>query len=181
MRSNPRMDPLRIYDYLTTARVRVFDWVRPLTAEQYAAEHPIGLGSLARTLHHIQAAEWHYMRRIRGENEPLRAVPPEHDTEVGAAGALPFERLEPVWTALAAQTRIDLAAVTDWATARVYHTTWDGKPYAYRASHGDIFAQLALHEVHHRAQALNMLRRLGVQTEDIDYNALMWPAVTGLS
>jgi uncharacterized damage-inducible protein DinB len=43
------------------------------------------------------------------------------------------------------------------------------------ASPADIFTQLALHEVHHRAQALNILRRLGVTfAEDLDYNALMY-------
>jgi uncharacterized damage-inducible protein DinB len=28
--------------------------------------------------------------------------------------------------------------------------------------------------VHHRAQAMNILRQLGVALEDIDYNALMF-------
>lgn len=41
------------------------------------------------------------------------------------------------------------------------------------ASAADIFSQMALHEVHHRAQAMNMLRQLGATMEDIDFNALM--------
>jgi uncharacterized damage-inducible protein DinB len=31
-----------------------------------------------------------------------------------------------------------------------------------------------LHEVHHRAQAMNILRQLGVKLADIDYNAMMY-------
>jgi uncharacterized damage-inducible protein DinB len=44
------------------------------------------------------------------------------------------------------------------------------------ASAADQFTQLVLHEVHHRAQAMNMLCHLGVAvaTEDIDFNALMF-------
>jgi uncharacterized damage-inducible protein DinB len=42
------------------------------------------------------------------------------------------------------------------------------------AGAADIFTQLVLHEVHHRAQAMNMLRQLGIAAEDIDYNTLMY-------
>jgi uncharacterized damage-inducible protein DinB len=42
------------------------------------------------------------------------------------------------------------------------------------ASAADIFTQLALHEVHHRAQAMHILTRLGVGVGDIDYNLLMY-------
>jgi uncharacterized damage-inducible protein DinB len=150
--------------------------VRPLTTEQYTQEHPIGLGSLAVTLHHVKAAEWHYMERIRGSTAPIDPIAPENDSDA-TGGTMPFDALEPAWIEQAAQTRTDLATVTDWDTPRVYTTEWEGRPYAYRASPGDIVAQLALHEVHHRAQAMHMLRRLGLKTGEIDYNALMWTAV----
>jgi len=87
---------------------------------------------------------------------------------------MPFDALEHAWIDQANQTRADIAAVTDWTTPRVYTTVWEGEPFRYRASHGDILAQLAFHEVHHRAQAMHMLRRLGVATGEVDYNALMW-------
>jgi len=172
--SNSGMDPIRIYDYLVLARGRVFDWVRPLTDAQYRLEHPVGLGSLARTLHHVKAAESSYMERIRGRTDPLGTPPPEDDPEVSTADALPFPRLEAAWIEQAVRTRADLEATPDWSTTRVYTTEWDGRPYSYRASAADIFAQLALHEVHHRAQVLQMLRRIGAETGEIDYNALMW-------
>lgn len=39
----------------------------------------------------------------------------------------------------------------------------------------DIFTQLAFHEVHHRAQVLNMLRQVGCpELGDLDFNALMY-------
>ena len=171
------MDPAKTYDYLTLARGRLLDRVRALTDEQYRSEHPIGLGSLARTLHHTRAAEGAYVRRMRGETAPVPAPAPEDDPELGAADAPAFDALVARWERQAAETRGAIAGVADWNTARVYRTTWEGKPYAYRAAPGDFFAQLALHEVHHRAQALHILRRLGVETEELDYNALMWERV----
>ncbi len=175
--SNVRMDPLRVYDYLELSRSRIFEWVRPLSAQQYREEHPVGLGSIAQTLHHVMAAEWCYMERIRGRTEPLGELPPEHDPEIGSAEALPFDELESVWREQAKQTGADLARVEDWSRQGVYTSSWDGNPYTYRATPGDVFAQLAFHEVHHRAQLLQMLRRTGVETGDIDYNALMWARV----
>ncbi len=171
------MNPLRTYAYLTTSRAHLFDWIRPLTDARYRTEHPIGLGSLARTLHHMKAAEHAYMQRVRGVTTPVSPPAPEDDPEVTTQGAMPFAQLEPAWHAESERTRAALDAVTDWDTPNTFHTEWDGKPYAYRASNNDLFAQLALHEVHHRAQAMHMLKRLGVETGEIDYNALMWPAV----
>lgn len=171
------MEPLRIYDYLAQARSRIFDCIRPLPVEAYEQEHPIGFRSLARTLHHIRAAEWHYMQRIRGRTEPIETPSPEYDPDISIGQPLPFDALERGWLAQAEQARRVIAAVTDWSTPLVCTTIWEEKPYAYRASRSDAFTQLALHEVHHRAQALHMLARLGVTIGDIDYNALMWETV----
>mgnify|MGYP003453290238 CR=1 FL=1 len=42
----------------------------------------------------------------------------------------------------------------------------------------DLFTQLALHEMHHRAQIMAMLRESGAAIlEDLDYNALMYQRV----
>ncbi len=164
------MQPLRTYDYLTLARRRVFDWVRPLSDAQYAAEFPIGLGTLGRTLTHIMICEWMYVRRMRGLD-----VPPYEQWEYQDEKPPAFAMLEAVWNEQAKQTREALGVVTDWDTALEYRVTSDdGKQFIVTAAPADIFTQMALHEVHHRAQAMNMLRRLGVKAEDIDFNTLMY-------
>jgi len=164
------MDPLKIYDYLTKARSRIFDWIRPLTAEQYAREFPIGLGALGRILTHVMICEWSYMERIRGN-----AVPPYKEWPIQDETPPPFARLEEVWTAQARQTRDTLAAVPDWNAPIEYQVDWDGQPTIVSPSAADIFTQLSLHEVHHRAQIMNILRHLGVVMEDIDFNSLTYP------
>lgn len=164
------MQPLRTYDYLTRARDRVFDWVRPLSPEQYTREFPIGLGSLARTLTHTMTAEWYYVQRIQ-----QRDVPPDDQWPIREDDPPPFARLEAHWRAQAAQTREALAAVADWHAPLEYRVVDDaGRSAIVTASAADQFTQLALHEAHHRAQAMNMLRQLGVTLEDIDFNALMF-------
>lgn len=164
----PRMDPLKIYDYLTKARGRLFDWIRPLTPEQYAQSFPIGFGTLGRTLTHVMISEWSYMERIQG-----RAVPPYDEWPIKDEEPPPFPALEAKWTAQAGRTRGALAAVSDWETPLEYEVTWFEEPTVVIASRADI-SQLAFHEVHHRAQAMNILRQLGVAVDDIDFNALMY-------
>ena len=63
----------------------------------------------------------------------------------------------------------------DWDEPIVYRVTRDdGRRIIVTATAADIFTQLALHEVHHRAQVMNILTRLGVGVGDIDYNLLMY-------
>lgn len=164
------MDPSRIYDYLVLSRGRVLDRVRPLTAEQYAREFPIGRGTLARTLTHILGSEWYYVERMRGHD-----VPPYERWAIREENPLAFGALEAAWTEQAARTRAAIGAVRDWNAPIGYRITNDeGRPEDIRASAADIFTQLAFHEVHHRAQAMNMLRHLGIPAKDIDFNALMY-------
>jgi len=163
------MEPLKIYDYLTLSRQRIFQWVRPLSAEQYAREYPIGLGTLARTLTHIMICEWAYVQRIQG-----RDLPPYETWPIQDEQPPPFTTLEPAWIDQASQTRAALVAVRDWGSELEYRVTRNDRTSIVTASPADIFTQLALHEVHHRAQAMNMLRHLGTTAEDIDFNTLMY-------
>jgi uncharacterized damage-inducible protein DinB len=50
-------------------------------------------------------------------------------------------------------------------------TTDDGRREIVTASADALFTQLVMHEVHHRAQALNMLRQLGVTVAALDFNS----------
>jgi uncharacterized damage-inducible protein DinB len=165
------MDSLRIYDYLALARQRIFDAVRPLSAEQYAREFPIGLGTLARTLTHIMVNEWYYVQRMME-----REVPPYNTWPISEKNPPAFGVLETEWKRQADETRAAIREVGDWNAAIEYCAMGDGiePPVIVTCSATDIFTELALHEVHHRAQALNMLRHLGTVVGDIDFNAMMF-------
>jgi uncharacterized damage-inducible protein DinB len=163
------MNPLKIYDYLDLARQQVFNWVRPLSSEQYGREFSIGLGSLGRTLTHVMICEWMYIQRMEE-----KVVPPYSEWPIQDENPPSFSELEAVWKKQAVHTRAVLAAIPDWnKEVEQPRTLEDGRTCTVVTSLDDMFMQLAFHEVHHRAQVLNMLRQLGVETYDIDYNALM--------
>jgi uncharacterized damage-inducible protein DinB len=162
------MDPSRTYDYLVRARERIFAWVRPLRADDYARQFPIGLGTLGRTLTHVMICEWAYVRRIQ-----CLEVPPYEEFPFQDESPPPLATLQAAWSEQATHTKAVLAADRDWNAPFEYRSTFGSRPQIVTATAADLATQLILHEVHHRAQALNMLRHLGVTAEDIDYNYLM--------
>jgi len=167
------MNPLKTYDYLVLARQKILDWSRPLSVEQHAVVFPIGLGTLARTLTHIMICEWFYIQRMQG-----LAVPPYKDWPIQDETPPRLEEIEKWWHEQEPRTRAAIDAVEragEWSTVITYMTQRDdGRRVEISATKGDIFTQLVLHEVHHRAQVMNILRQLGVKLDDIDYNAMMY-------
>ena len=164
------VQPLKTYDYLVLARQRILDKVRMLSPEQYAQPMEIGHGTLGRTLTHILASEWYYVQRLL-----RRDVPPYEQWAIRWEEPPPFATLEAAWVKQADETRGAIESVRDWLEPIEYRvTTDDGRRLIVTASAVDIITQLALHEVHHRAQVMNMLNRFGVGVGDIDYNLLMY-------
>jgi uncharacterized damage-inducible protein DinB len=160
------MDPTRLYDYLEKSRARILEKVRPLTTDQYTRQFPLGLGSLARTLTHVMMSEWYYVQRMQGREVPHYTQWPIQDEKPPAFGVIDAR-----WPAISA-----LDASGSWDRPMEYtYTNDDGQRMISTATARDQFTQLVLHEVHHRAQAMNMLRQLGAPiTEDLDFNAMMF-------
>lgn len=164
------MQALKTYEYLTRSRARIFDRIRALSPADYSREFPIGLGTLGRTLTHVMICEWMYVERIAG-----RDVPPYAEWPIQDENPPQFAALEQEWTIQAAHTRSVLSDVKDWTDELEYRTVLDvGPPQIVTATNDDLFTQLAFHEIHHRAQVMNILRHLDITLEDIDYNALMY-------
>lgn len=166
-------DPHKTYDYLVLSRQKILDWSRPLTPEQHAQQFPIGLGTLARTLTHIMICEWFYIQRMQG-----LAVPPYKEWPIQDETPPRLEVIEQWWKEQEPRTRAAIAAVEragEWGKVMTYPSQRDdGKRVEVSATKADIFTQMVTHEVHHRAQALNILRQLGVKLEDVGYSAMMY-------
>ena len=164
------LDPAHLYEYLAKARAKLLNWVRPLTVEQYTKEFPLGLKTLRNTLVEIPQAEWTYVQRLRGEDVPLwdeRPFARFYETD--------FAPLDRAWREQAEETRGTLHEISDWARAVEYVArSSDQPPVRIRTTTGGIVSQLLFHEVHHRAQAMAMLRQLGVAAQDLDYSFLMY-------
>jgi len=161
------MEYAHVYDVQTQARRRLFDWVRPLSQEQYTRRFPFGLGTVRATLIEIAKVELIYGKRLRGEPVP---PPPLPDTfPISEANQPTFADLEKVWTAQANETRATLAGISDWANTVTRRLEQGDNVIITTASKADLATQLLMHEVHHRAQAMAMLRQLGVEAQNLDY------------
>src|SRR5579864_4472701 len=161
------MEYAHVYDVLTEARQRLFGWVRPLSQEQYTQRFPFGMGTLRATLLEIARVELLYTMRLRGEPLP---PPPLPDTfPVGETRQPTFADLEKVWTAQAPQTRATLAGTTDWSKTVTRRLEQGDKVAIVTVSKAEIGVQMLMHEVHHRAQVMAMLKQLGVEAQNLDY------------
>jgi uncharacterized damage-inducible protein DinB len=169
------MNPLRIYDYLSLARDRVFDAVRLLAQPEYHRQFDIGLKSIASTLTHIMISEWYYVQRLLGkpvppyDQWPIRyEQPPER-----------FETIERVWREQAKQTRAAIEAERDWNRVIKWLSYPDdaGKRFHIATTSGDLVTQLVLHEVHHRSQVMAMLRQIGRPLQDLDFNEFVYDRI----
>src|SRR3972149_5926652 len=164
------MKPVRAYDYLMLARANLSAWTRPLSQERYTQEFPFGLHTLRATMVEIAGGEWIYARRLRGE-----PIPPEGEWPISEERLLTFADLEPIWRDRAPRTRALLVEVRDWDRVLEYRVKRPDETIVVTATTADIATQLCFHEIHHRAQAMAMLRQLGVPAQDLDYSLLMYP------
>jgi len=163
-------DPVHLYEYLVKARAKLLDCVRQLTPAQYIQEFPFGLKTVRDTVVEIPLAEWTYIRRIRGDE-----VPPWDDRPFSRFYKTDFPLLERAWKEQAEDTRRTLREITDWTRPVEYVArSADEPPFKVRTTTGGVAAQLFFHEIHHRAQAMAMLRQLGVPAQNLDYSLLMY-------
>lgn len=166
------MEFVRVYDVLLEARRKLFEWVRPLSQSQYTQRFPFGVSrprplaspSVRGTLVEIARAELFLLKRLR--EEPL---PPVVDWPINEERQPTFPDLERVWTAQSRDTRAALAATRDWARAVTCRLVQPNQTVLLTATKADIATQILLHEVHHRAQAMAMLRQLGADAQNLDH------------
>jgi len=158
------MEFVRVYDVLLQARQKLFEWVRPLSQAQYAQPFPFGAHSVRGCLVEIARAEMFLAMRLR--EEPL---PPLAEWPINEQRLPTFPDLERVWTTQSQQTRATLAGTTDWDRAVTCRLVRRNETVLLTATKADIASQILMHEVHHRAQAMAMLRQLGVEAQNLDY------------
>jgi len=163
------MNFVRVYDILAQAREKLFGWTRPLSQAQYIQPFPFGLRTLRATLIEIARVELIYGMRLR--EEPLPPPPLPDTFPISETRQPTFADLEKAWTAQAKETRATLAGTNDWTRTVPRRFEQGDKIVISTASKADLATQMLMHEVHHRAQAMAMLRQLGVEAQNLDYMA----------
>lgn len=139
------------YDYHAWAMGRLLRICDGLTDEELDAPREIGMGSLRATLFHILAAEQFWMKRWKGQ--PTGAFP------LDPAG-ISLAVLESGFEEAAGERRrlMELEAKTNFAR-KVRYTHANGVTYEQKI--GDLLLHVCNHAIHHRAQALFILKGFG--------------------
>jgi len=119
----------------------------------------MGPGSLRATLRHLYGAERIWFERWQGRELP--ELP--HSRDIVA-----LSDLDNAWRNLATARNTVLEALPDDGLRRpIAYVTQEGQPRS--TALGGILLHVVNHGVQHRAQALNMLRHLGVKPIGLDY------------
>lgn len=142
---------------------------RLLSREQFHQRFEIGPGSLHDTLMHIIGAMRRWADRI-GER-PLRPRLEERGTPYSPDELLAL--LEEAHAELFEVVRA--VAASGRLTEIMEFQRPDGPPY--RFTRATAIVHVATHGMHHRAQAVNMLRRLGRPIEGADLDTVEWECV----
>lgn len=119
----------------------------------------MGVGSLRKTLIHIFAGESVWLQRWQGKVE----VPWPNEEEKLSVATI-TERSK----ATSRQREDFVKTISDAQLAKQV-TYRDSKGSLFTATLGDMMLQMCLHSHYHRAQAVNMLRRLGAKPPELDY------------
>lgn len=151
-----------LFLYDDWANDRVLQAASSLTDEQLDRSIDMGCGSLRRTLMHMLCAEQVWVQRWQGHGET--PWPDEKERAAIPAMVDRFHKARDVRTAFLRDLRDD-------ALGREieYRDSFGG---LFVAKLGDMILQLCNHSTHHRAQAVNMIRRVGGKPPELDY--LYW-------
>jgi uncharacterized damage-inducible protein DinB len=149
---------LRFSDWATRRVIRA---AAPLDAAELDRAFPIGLRTLRRTLTHLRDAEAWWVGNWRGSGDGSFRKLPE------TVGLDELTRL--LEASIAARDAFLDGCDAEKLRSAVTVEPAPGAPLTFRI--GESVLQLPTHGTHHRAQALAILRRLGVPAPDVSYVA----------
>jgi uncharacterized damage-inducible protein DinB len=139
------------YDYHEWATGRLIRLCDGLSDQELDAPRDIGLGSLRATLFHILAAENFWKKRWKGEPTGAFPLDPKGislaELELGFAESAEIRR-----------RFMELESKTDYGRL-VKYVHANGAQYEQQI--GDLLLHVCNHAIHHRAQALNILKGFG--------------------
>lgn len=151
---------LRLFGFTDWSFAHLCSLAAPLSPEQLDTPVPMGLGSLRATINHLVFAEHVWQQRYLSTPPPPRPVyvqPPNPMTLAAEYCGLATPRT--IW--------LEQADDATLAGTIVYHrgdTRLESRLI-------DILLHVNTHAMHHRAQAINMLRQLGVHYGPSDFIA----------
>ena len=158
-----------LFEHGAWARDQILAAASTLSDEQLDRSFEIGPGSFRRTLWHIVEAERLWNARCRGEPSGSDADPRHKTTaEIGAA-----------WREQATARCEMLARESSAGTLTRIVQYKNMKGQEFRQPLDELMLHVANHATHHRAQLLNMLRRLGAGSIKPGLDFIFWKRSLG--
>lgn len=148
-----------LLEYNDWANGQIFEASLPLGDNALDLSIEMGRGSLRKTLIHIYAGEFVWLRRWKGEADTQWLDESRRDRVDAIASALRANAEE-------RKAFLNGLSTDDLVRRQRYR---DSKGGYYIATLGDMIVQGFIHSTHHRAQAVNMLRNVGATTPELDY------------
>lgn len=145
--------------YSDQALAEILTAADPLDDAALDQRFDIGLRTLRRTLIHIIGGESVWLARIAGAADtpwPDQRAPLSVDQLRTQARANAQQR----------DTRLAALVPDHLATRQTYR---DSTGARFTATLAEMWSQFFIHSIHHRAQAVNILRQLGHPAADMDY------------
>jgi uncharacterized damage-inducible protein DinB len=157
------LDTIRIlFTYQDWTRDRLMAVVEPLSDGQLDRAFEMGPGSLRETVGHLYASEWLWLARWKGR-PPVRSDVPSEFASMTA--------LRKAWRLTADERNAFLDTLADTDLDRsITSTGMDGNERTFTL--GQMMLHACNHGTHHRAQALNMLRHVGVNPPPLDFTIM---------
>jgi uncharacterized damage-inducible protein DinB len=148
-----------LFAYNDQMNHKLLDAARSLNDAQLDQPFDMGMGTLRKTLAHIYVGEMVWLERWRGNGE---CKWPGYETSDTPA------TLGPKFTETARARDAFLSTLTP-VQIEARQAYRDSKGNRFTATLHEMLIQGIVHSAHHRAQAVNMIRRVGGPTVEVDF------------
>lgn len=150
---------LEMFKYNDWANDWLMNTAAALDDEQWDRPFEMGMGSLRKTMQHLYQVERLWLERWKGVMQPPLPSPDDVSTT---------HKLRQCFGTVMKDRGAFVDQLGEAGLARtISYRNVKGEQFSNRF--GDMMHHVCNHGSHHRAQALNMLRRLGVKVSNIDY------------
>lgn len=143
----------------------VLNLCRGLSHEQFHRSFEIGLGSLHDTLTHIIGAMRRWTDRLEGRTpRPMLSAMPGSVPEGNQARRYSVDEMTALHDQAAQEFHASARGWADKGLDSTLHADWpdDDGVKRYTFTRGAVIVHVCTHGMYHRAQCMNMLRRLNV-------------------
>lgn len=146
----------RYTSYNDWAMQRVLGLAKTLAPADLDREFAMGIGSVRKNLLHLVDVENWWRGNWAGVKKPFAKLPVETS----------IEQIENDWNSVSRDRNAFLANADESTMSRVVEADFGAGAMNCRI--GESAVQLCVHGTHHRAQAINMLRRIGLNVPGFD-------------